>query len=141
VRIVPDNDKSGADHAQDLAKALFGIAESVKIIDLLSICPSLPDKGDISDAYKIMGSIDAFLKLCETTPEYKESAKKAEKPVRTICLSDVAAQSVRWLWQPMIPLGKLTLLMGNPAKGKTMTILAITSIVSQGHNPVRHTYG
>jgi Protein of unknown function (DUF3987) len=43
--IIPDNDKAGRDHAQQVARSLQGKAASVKIVEL----PGLPQKGDVSD--------------------------------------------------------------------------------------------
>ncbi len=45
VVILPDDDAPGRDHAQRVARALHGIAKSVRVVDL----PDLPDKGDTSD--------------------------------------------------------------------------------------------
>lgn len=45
VRIIPDNDGPGEDHARDIARRLTGIAREVSIIKL----PELPPKGDFSD--------------------------------------------------------------------------------------------
>lgn len=43
--ILPDNDKSGREHARQVANSLLGKASGVRIVEL----PSLPEKGDISD--------------------------------------------------------------------------------------------
>lgn len=45
IYILPDNDKPGQDHAQEIASILYGKAAQIKIITL----PGLPDKGDVSD--------------------------------------------------------------------------------------------
>ncbi|HOJ60332.1 MAG TPA: hypothetical protein PK878_08590, partial [bacterium] len=45
VVILPDNDKPGRDHAQDVARSLYGAAASIKVVNL----PGLPEKGDVSD--------------------------------------------------------------------------------------------
>lgn len=47
-------------------------------------------------------------------------------------LSSVAPESVTWLWDPYIPSGKLTLLEGDPAAGKTWLALAFAAAVSRG---------
>jgi hypothetical protein len=36
-----------------------------------------------------------------------------------VCVADVAAERVRWLWPGRIPLGKLTVLDGDPGVGKS----------------------
>ncbi|MDA9194266.1 hypothetical protein N9P08_03390 [Alphaproteobacteria bacterium] len=45
VVIVPDNDAAGRTHAQRVAQNLFGVANSLKILEL----PGLPEKGDVFD--------------------------------------------------------------------------------------------
>jgi AAA domain len=50
-------------------------------------------------------------------------------------MSDVAAEAVRWLWPPYLPLGKLTLLEGDPGVGKSWLTLAISTAVSLGQGP------
>ena len=46
--------------------------------------------------------------------------------------SEVTLQEVRWLWFPYIPLGKLTLVQGDPGDGKTTLLLHIASLLSRG---------
>ena len=47
-------------------------------------------------------------------------------------LSEVEPVEVDWLWEPYIPLGKLTLLEGDPGLGKSWLSLAIASALSLG---------
>ena len=47
-------------------------------------------------------------------------------------LSDVTAEPVNWLWEGRIPLGKVTLLDGEPGLGKSMVALEIAARVSRG---------
>lgn len=49
-----------------------------------------------------------------------------------VCFSDVQPEAVSWLWHPYIPRGKVTLLEGDPAAGKTWLALAIAAAVSRG---------
>src|SRR5262249_40267938 len=44
VIVVPDNDESGRNHAEQVASTLQGTAASARIVDL----PALPTKGDVS---------------------------------------------------------------------------------------------
>jgi hypothetical protein len=46
--------------------------------------------------------------------------------------SDVTAEKVRWLWPGRVPLGKLTLFVGDPGKGKSLVTLDIASRMSRG---------
>jgi putative DNA primase/helicase len=45
VRIVPDNDSAGREHARKVAESLRGKARDVRFIEL----PGLPVGGDVSD--------------------------------------------------------------------------------------------
>ncbi len=45
VVILPDNDESGRRHAEQVARSLSAVAQSVKVVTL----PELPEKGDIID--------------------------------------------------------------------------------------------
>lgn len=45
---------------------------------------------------------------------------------------DIEVTSVKWLWYPYIPLGKITIMQGNSGVGKTMLALNITAALSKG---------
>ncbi len=47
-------------------------------------------------------------------------------------MSDVDPEDVDWLWKPYIPKGKLTLLEGDPAVGKTFLALQLAASISTG---------
>lgn len=49
-----------------------------------------------------------------------------------IRLSQIQSKEVEWLWYPYIPLGKLTIIEGDPGSGKTMFILYLASLISTG---------
>ena len=49
-----------------------------------------------------------------------------------VCVADVPAEPVRWLWPGRIPLGKLTVLDGDPGMGKSTVTLTIAAKVSTG---------
>ena len=57
---------------------------------------------------------------------------KNQPELKLISLEDVAVESVRWLWYPYIPLGKLTIIHGDPAEGKTTLALWIAAACSRG---------
>jgi hypothetical protein len=62
----------------------------------------------------------------------REQEQRCEKKPVIVRLSDVEPQEVRWLWKPYIPLGKLTILEGDPGVGKTWLALQIAAILSTG---------
>ncbi len=49
-----------------------------------------------------------------------------------ICLADVEARSVDWLWEPFIPARMLTMLSGDPGTGKSFIALSIAAELSRG---------
>jgi putative DNA primase/helicase len=53
VVIVPDNDKAGEEYLHTIAKALYGVAKSVKVLRL----PGLPEKGDVIDWITLQGNV------------------------------------------------------------------------------------
>ena len=68
----------------------------------------------------------------------KEMAKQMcwrdarEKPVPVMKMSEVEETVVQWLWYPFIPFGKVTLIQGNPGKGKTWLAMAIAAYCTNG---------
>ena len=67
VVILPDNDDVGRAHAQAVAKHLYGIAKTIRILEL----PGLAEKGDVSDWLAAGGSLDELDQLIERTPYYR----------------------------------------------------------------------
>lgn len=59
--------------------------------------------------------------------------------LKLIAMSDIPSEQVQWLWYPYIPLGKLTIVQGDPGEGKTSFVLAIIAAlqkVSPSPSPV-----
>jgi len=61
-----------------------------------------------------------------------EKKKHRTRQATIVSLADVEPEEVPWLWEPYIPLSKLTILEGDPAAGKTFVGLAIASAISNG---------
>ncbi|HHW61274.1 MAG TPA: AAA family ATPase [Syntrophomonadaceae bacterium] len=57
---------------------------------------------------------------------------KAKLIPSIINLADVEPEEVKFLWEPYIPIGKLTLLEGDPGLGKTFLALSICAAISKG---------
>ncbi|MCI0889445.1 MAG: hypothetical protein J4O04_01425, partial [Chloroflexi bacterium] len=64
VVILPDNDRPGADHAEDIAGSLLAVAAELRSI----ILPGLPFKGDIVDWLRVGGNREQLLALVERAP-------------------------------------------------------------------------
>jgi len=60
-------------------------------------------------------------------------APASEKPESCLIrMADIEPKEISWLWEPYIPLGKITLLRGDPGQGKTTLCLTLAAIVSKG---------
>ena len=65
----------------------------------------------------------------------KGSVTADGKPsLRIGSMRDIEPVEVQWLWEPYIPLGKITILQGDPGMGKTFLSTRIAAIVSTGGN-------
>lgn len=74
VVIFADNDETGEQHAQDVAKNLLPVAASVKIVRL----SSLPPKGDVSDWLDARHTKEELHTVIAATPAVKPADLKAE---------------------------------------------------------------
>ncbi len=137
VAILPDNDGPGRQHAQTVASSLQGVATVVKVIEL----PGLPDKGDVTDWLVAGGTADELKALLRDTHEWEstsapelsrpEEGHSDRSPVLT-CMDDVERERVDWLWPGRLPLGKVSVLDGDPGLGKSTVTIDIASRVSTG---------
>ena len=76
--------------------------------------------------------IVAFLKQNFEQINLDEDGPLGNEP-SGILLSDVEIQQIEWLWHGRIPLGKITLLDGDPGMGKSLLAINIAACVSTGH--------
>ena len=120
--ICPDNDLPGKKYADVIKDKLQSVASSIKVIAL----PELAPGGDVSE-WIGDGQGDVF-ELAQIASKCKVS-----KPPRiSTRLTDVEPKKVEFLWDPYIPMGKLTLMDGDPGVGKSWLTHAIASAVSRG---------
>lgn len=83
---------------------------------------------------------NVFSEIKNTAPTFSLGAMKGvrsylpknQPELKLISLEDVVVEPVRWLWYPYIPLGKLTILHGDPGEGKTTLALWIAAACSRG---------
>jgi Bifunctional DNA primase/polymerase, N-terminal/AAA domain/Primase C terminal 1 (PriCT-1) len=73
---------------------------------------------------RIIASIERYPR---GTPGMRKT-RRAE----VVCLADVQAEEVEWLWEPYIPLKMITLLSGDPGVGKTFLSLALAAALTRG---------
>ena len=61
-----------------------------------------------------------------------ENEMNVNVPLEIIKASEIEPKEVKWLWYPYIPLGKVTLLQGDPGDGKSKLMLSIAALLSNG---------
>jgi len=57
------------------------------------------------------------------------------RELRLTSTATITPKRVRWLWEPRIPLGKLTILAGPAGQGKSQLTCALAAWVSMGVAP------
>ncbi len=92
----------------------------------------------IKTAYKAVGGWprdleSAILAVVERLGKLKPLAIHGGKHLVVERFSDIEPEEISWLWHPYIPLGKLTILEGDPGQGKTYLMLAIASALTNGY--------
>lgn len=138
VVLFQDHDRAGVMQVEKTAKLIFGSCKAIKIVDCFAD-ENLPDKHgkDVSDYLK-KHTKDEVLELIRKTPDWKPSVDEANsiKPddneLKVVCLTDVIAEKIVWLWNPFIPIGEFTILEGIEGLGKSWTCCAIACAVADG---------
>jgi len=139
VIIIPDNDQVGQGHADLVAKNLYNIAESVKILHL----QDLDTKGDVYDWLSAGGTKDKLLELVSLSAVYSEpdhatsedslpSPECSSKRIQLIDWDHLPENENKWLVEGIIPYGGLSALFGKPAAGKSFLALQIAAAVGSG---------
>lgn len=143
--IFPHNDMPGPKgelpkgyvHAQQVATSLYGIAASVKV------CTLPPQTKDFAEWNVPLDEMARYIAEFSIpwTPhtaapifdETRRAASERSQPGPMLrCFSDIVPKPLRWLWPGRIPLGKLTLLIGDPGLGKSLLTIDIASRVTRG---------
>jgi len=82
-------------------------------------------------SYKEKREVEANVKeLFETL---KQEVHKSPDELFGTELSEVETHQIEWLWHGRIPLGKITILDGDPGMGKSLIAINIAACVSTGH--------
>lgn len=55
--------------------------------------------------------------------------------MQILSMEDVISTETEWLWEPYIPLGKITIVQGDPGEGKTTLMLTVATVLSRGIFP------
>ncbi|GAC1345908.1 MAG: hypothetical protein NVSMB27_08650 [Ktedonobacteraceae bacterium] len=69
----------------------------------------------------------------QPSPTSPTSTSDLDEEVLGLFLSEVKTQEVSWLWSDRVPLGKITILDGDPGMGKSLLAIHLAACVSTGH--------
>ena len=127
VLILPDNDEPGSRHAQVVARALQGVAASVRLLKL----PGIPEKGDVSDWISAGGTAAQLKALARSAEEWRPPAVPEQDPegFRPISMTDLLSapeEVTRWLVEGLLPAGGVSLLIAKPKTGKSTLALQLS---------------
>ena len=142
VYILPDNDAIGADHAEQVAQNLYGVAAEVRIVDL----PDLPLKGDVSDWLANGGNVAQLDDLCLSAPIFdpavppsrplgERDSGTASRTLRVDTLESLASAVFpkrEALLKPIFPCKSLCMLFAQRGVGKTAVAHAAGYAIAGG---------
>ncbi len=138
VVVIADADSPGVGHAREVARSLVPVAQWVKLIE------ALPQAKDVTEWVEKGGTKEQLLNLIREAPKLtpadlekwgqQKEPRPAEPghPAKLICFSEIQPKQLRWVWLNRIPAGKLSLIVGDPDKGKSLITLDMAARISTG---------
>lgn len=141
VIVVQDNDEVGKSFAAETANALHGAAESVKVLDLSTIWPGLPEHGDTSDLMAHMGAQEAVAAMVIKSAALKEWEAKGPSAglsvISAVDLQEKDIPPIKFIVDGLLPHG-LNMLAAPSKYGKSWMVLALCLSVAAGEPFLGH---
>lgn len=138
VIIFPDNDAVGKAYAEETAAALHGVAAHVRLCDLSTVWPEIPEHGDVSDLISKFGDEEAcklIADLAANTPDWTPAPPTdIFKEFGFYSVPDLTEEERRppeFIIEGMVPCG-MTFLSGAPKIRKSFMALQMASAVATG---------
>jgi len=133
VVIIPDNDAAGRTHAQKVAQNLFGIANSLKILEL----PGLPEKGDVFDWLANGNEPQDLIRLADQASIVDqppiESVDESDDYYAFLTVEDLyCLPEPRPLVEGLISENSFCVMYGAPGSGKSFCALDIGLSIASG---------
>jgi hypothetical protein len=120
VYVIPDNDKPGRDHAQQVMESLTRAGATARVVDL----PGVPDKGDVSDWLKAGGTAEQLYAIAEKPAQTEPLAGWRSHTISAAALQHKTFPVVTQVVPGLIVEG-LSILAGKPKVGKSWAALDI----------------
>lgn len=131
--IIADRDAPGRAHAWQVYDSVSHVVPTVSVVE--------SDRGkDAAEHFELGGTLADFL-MAERPVEPTEGEPEATPTVTILpgsLASDLEPRRVSWLWDRYIPVGKFTLLDGDPGVAKSTLAIDLAARVSTG-SPFPHT--
>lgn len=77
-----------------------------------------------------MSANDEWIPLDEAVPPPRPKVKEGTRDLKLVGAGKFAPRKIRWLWQPYLPLGKLSILAGPQGQGKSQLTNMLAGAVS-----------
>jgi len=124
---IPEGSRNGTlfSKARSLFRQGYGESEVYALLEQMNRNRCLPPL-DSSEVVQIMKSAGSN--------KYDRGELRVSKDTEGVgvIMADVQAETVEWLWQDRIPLGKLTILDGDPSLGKSVITMDLAARVTTG---------
>jgi hypothetical protein len=120
-----------AGNDEELADRLRTVKDTVKRLEKGKAATGWPRLGELLDA-DVVATVREWLDV-EDFPALITSPPRASLPALvTVCAADIERRSLEPLWDGVLWIGKPTLLVGDPGKGKSLVTLDIAARVTTG---------
>lgn len=128
VIVLPDNDEPGIEHANQVAKSVYPLAEWVKIVNL----PELGLGGDVAD-YLETHTLEQLVEVIRNTPYW---APPAQPQVEVLVLAQEflrhGDEAIDWLVDGVIQRGSNGVFVADPRSGKSWSALDCAIALATG---------
>lgn len=140
VYLWPDNDDEGRALMHNVAANLVELGAAVHWLEPAGA--AVHKGNDAYDYFARAGTADNIEVMVKFAPLWERPEKAAAEPTKApegnahysvVCMADVVAEPVHWLWQDFLARGKFGLWEGDPGVGKTFALLAACSALTRGY--------
>jgi archaellum biogenesis ATPase FlaH len=102
------------------------IKEKAALRSIASLCSVAMARAESGES-----SLD-ILQALQNGAQLPELSPYGDRRAKVVCLADVQAKAVSWLWPPYIPFGMVSMISGDPGAGKSFIALSLCADVTLG---------